>query len=108
VNTAPLAALWTLIAVQVLTATASAVHLTQRWRHDGARFPRAVHRTAPLLLVTCLLPLAALLPADAPAAAWGLWGATVIAAALIHGAADAYRDIPVPAPPGPERTGPAP
>ncbi|MFI6850349.1 hypothetical protein OG535_39690 [Kitasatospora sp. NBC_00085] len=77
----------------MLTATASAVHLTQRHQRDAASFPRAVHPTAPLLLVTCLLPLAALLPADAPTAAGGLWGAAVIAAALIHGAADAYRDI---------------
>ena len=88
---------WTLVAVQILTTAACAVHLTRRHRHDPARLPQAIHRTAPILLLTGALPLAALLPIEAPAALWGLWGAGYIAAALVHAAADTNRDLP-PAP----------
>ena len=85
---------WTLVAVQFLTTAACAAHLTRRHRHDPARLPHAIHRTAPVLLFTGALPLAALLPADAPAALWGLWGAGYTAAALVYAAADTNRDLP--------------
>ncbi len=52
------------------------------------------HRTAPALLASGVLPVPALLVAAAPAAAWGLWGAGTIAAALAYAAGDTLRDLP--------------
>ena len=85
---------WTLVAAQILVTAACAVHLTRRRRHDPTELPRTIHRTAPVLLLTGVLPLAALLPIDAPALLWGLWGTGYITAALIYAAADANRDLP--------------
>ncbi|WP_331753219.1 hypothetical protein OG440_39635 (plasmid) [Streptomyces sp. NBC_00637] len=65
-----------------------------------------MHRTAPVLLMAGLLPLPTLLAADAPSAAWGLWGAVAIAAALVHAAADTLRDVPRPGGNVPTRSGP--
>ncbi|MFF3128704.1 hypothetical protein ACFVRD_42100 [Streptomyces sp. NPDC057908] len=48
----------------------------------------------PVLLAAGLLPVPALLANDAPAAAWGLWGATTIAAALVYAVGDTLRDVP--------------
>ncbi|MGW5582619.1 hypothetical protein [Streptomyces sp. NPDC003857] len=63
----------------------------------GAR----VHRVrAPSREVAVALPVAAvitlpgLLADQAPAAAWGLWGGTTIAAALTWALADTLRDFP--------------
>ena len=85
---------WTLVAVQILITAACAAHLTRRHRHDPAGLPRTIHRTAPVLLLTGVLPLAALLPIDAPALLWGLWGAGYTVAALVYAAADTNRDLP--------------
>ncbi|MGW3938548.1 MULTISPECIES: hypothetical protein [Streptomyces] len=85
---------WTLVAAQILTIAVCAAHLTRRHRHDPARLPHAIHRTAPILLLAGVLPLAALLPIDAPAALWALWGLGYTAAALVHAAADTARDLP--------------
>ncbi|MFB7171911.1 hypothetical protein ACFCYM_13925 [Streptomyces sp. NPDC056254] len=87
---------WLLIAVQVLTIAACARHLAQRHRRDASRLARTLHRTAPVLLASAVLPVPALLVADAPAVAWGLWGAGTIAAALVHAVGDTLRDIPGP------------
>ena len=84
---------WTLIALGALTAAACAAHLTRRHRRDASRLAHALRRTAPALLAAGLLPLATLLAVDAPAAAWGSWGAVTIAAALVYAAADTLRDV---------------
>ncbi|GAA3500810.1 hypothetical protein GCM10019016_079170 [Streptomyces prasinosporus] len=85
---------WILVTAQLLTTAASAAHLTRRHRHDPAQLPRTIHRTAPFLLLTGVLPLAALLPIDALALLWGLWGVGYTAAALVYAAADTNRDLP--------------
>ncbi|MGW0751129.1 hypothetical protein [Streptomyces sp. NPDC002587] len=87
---------WLLITVQVMTLAACARHLAQRHREDVSHLARTLHRTAPVLLASGVLPVPALLVADAPAAAWGLWGAGIIAAALVHAVGDTLRDIPGP------------
>ncbi|MFI2716463.1 WD40/YVTN/BNR-like repeat-containing protein [Streptomyces collinus] len=56
---------------------------------------RFIRRTAPVLLAAGLLPLPVLLAADASAAAWGLWGATIITAARKDGARLEALDIAV-------------
>ncbi|MFF4954894.1 hypothetical protein ACWC2K_36110 [Streptomyces chattanoogensis] len=48
----------------------------------------------PLLLAAGVLPVPALLAADAPAVAWGLWGATAIAATLVYAVGEALCDLP--------------
>ncbi|MBC9725031.1 hypothetical protein [Streptomyces sp. TRM68367] len=83
---------WALIVLGFVTTTACAVHLTRRHRRDAPHMTRSLHRTAPALLAAGLLPLPVLLGADAPAGAWGMWGATTIAAALVYAAADTLRD----------------
>lgn len=88
------ALVWTLIVLGVLATAACAVHLTRSQRRDAAQLGRSIHRTAPVLLAAGLLPLPALLAADASAAAWGLWGATTITAALVYAYADTLRDLP--------------
>ena len=88
------ALVWTLIVLGDLAAAACAVHLTRRHRRDPALLVRSIHRTAPILLAAGVLPLPALLAADASAGAWGLWGATTIAAALVYATADTLRDLP--------------
>ncbi|WP_328224011.1 MULTISPECIES: hypothetical protein [unclassified Streptomyces] len=87
---------WTLVALGAATTAACAAHLTRRHRRDAPGPVRSIHRTAPALLAASLLPLPALLATAMPAAAWGLWGAVTIAAALVHAIADAMRDIPGP------------
>ena len=85
---------WTLVAAQILTTAACAAHLTRRHRHAPDRLPRTIHRTAPVLLLTGVLPLAALLPIDAPALLLFLWGAGYTTAALVYAIADTNRDLP--------------
>ena len=85
---------WILVMVQILTTAACAARLTQRHRHVPTELPRTIHRTAPVLLLTGVLALSALLPIDAPALLWGLWGTGYTAAALVHAAADTNRDLP--------------
>ncbi|MCX5173874.1 hypothetical protein OG616_38470 [Streptomyces antibioticus] len=87
---------WILITMQVLTIAACATLLARSHRRDASRLARTLHRTAPALLASGVLPVPALLAADAPAVAWGLWGAGTIAAALVHAAGDTLRDIPSP------------
>ncbi|MFD9288393.1 hypothetical protein ACFWBV_08795 [Streptomyces sp. NPDC060030] len=87
------ALVWTLIVLGDLATAACAAHLTRRHRRDAAHLVRSIHRTAPILLAAGLLPLAALLAADASAAAWGLWGATTITSALVYAFADTLRDL---------------
>ncbi|WP_328678050.1 hypothetical protein OG905_27680 [Streptomyces sp. NBC_00322] len=83
---------WTLIALGALTTAACAVHLTRSRRRDASGLASSIHRTAPVLLAAGLLPSPALIAGDLPAAAWGLWGAVTIAAALVYSAADTLRD----------------
>jgi hypothetical protein len=85
---------WIIVAAQVLATTACAVHLARRHRHDAAGLPRIIHRTALVLLAVCVLPVPVLVAAHASAAAWGLWGATYIAATLVYASADTARDTP--------------
>ncbi|MCZ4508754.1 hypothetical protein O3Q52_11165 [Streptomyces sp. ActVer] len=88
------ALVWTLIVLGDLAAAACAVHLARRHRRGPAQLVRSINRAAPVLLAAGLLPLSALLAADASAAAWGLWGATTITAALVYAYADTLRDLP--------------
>ncbi|MFF4576587.1 hypothetical protein [Streptomyces sp. NPDC001410] len=83
-----------LVAVQWLTTALGAAHLFRRHRQDQDALPRSLHLVAPSLLGVSMLPLAPLLAFHASAVLWGLWGAGCIAAALVHAAADAARDIP--------------
>lgn len=85
---------WALIVLGDVTITACALHLTQRHRRGAPHLARSLHRTVPALLAAGLLPLAPLLAVDAPAAAWGLWGASTIAAALVHAVGDTLCDVP--------------
>ncbi|MGA5411875.1 hypothetical protein ACPCSC_32055 [Streptomyces lavendulocolor] len=86
--------IWLLITVQVLVIAGCAVLLKRRHRRDARHLARTIRRTAAALFVTGVLPVPALLATDAPAAAWGLWGAATIAAALVYATADTLRDIP--------------
>ncbi|ALV33228.1 hypothetical protein [Streptomyces sp. CdTB01] len=88
------AVVWTLLILGDLATTVCAVHLTRRHQRDPARLVRALHHAAVILLAVGLLPVPALLSDDAPAAAWGLWGATTIAAALVYAVGDTLRDLP--------------
>jgi hypothetical protein len=83
---------WALVAVQVVTTVVCAVGLFHANGIVGARIP--LRRAAVALAVSGLLPVPVLLSATVPAGAWGVWGATTIAAALVYGLADAERDIP--------------
>ncbi|KUO15978.1 hypothetical protein [Streptomyces dysideae] len=90
------AVVWTLVFLGDLATAACAVHLTRRHHRDPAGLVPSLHRTAPILLAAGLLPVPALLSGDAPAAAWGLWGATTIAAALVYAVGDTLRDLAPP------------
>ncbi|MDF3142487.1 MULTISPECIES: hypothetical protein [unclassified Streptomyces] len=83
---------WLLLALQILTTAASGVLLARRGKRDAPRLDRSMRRTAPALLTAGVVPLPVLLATDAPAGAWGLWGAGCIAAALVHAFADTLRD----------------
>lgn len=85
---------WTLIILGDLATAACAALLTRRHRRDPAHLVRSIHRATPALLAAGVLPVPALLAADAPATAWGLWGTTAIAAALVYACADTLRDLP--------------
>ncbi|MET9041758.1 hypothetical protein ACWDWS_43100 [Streptomyces sp. NPDC003328] len=77
---------WVLIAVGLMTVAACGVRV-----HLVGGPPRE----APIALpVAAVLALPGLLTTQAPAAAWGLWGATTTAAALTWALADTLRDIP--------------
>ncbi|WP_149182585.1 hypothetical protein [Streptomyces sp. TRM49041] len=103
---AALVLVWILITIQVLAVAACAMLLARSHRRDASRLARTLHRTAPALLAAGMLPLPALLVADAPAVAWGLWGACTIAAALAHAVGDTLRDIPSPQAATPAGSGP--
>ncbi|MEU0681339.1 MULTISPECIES: hypothetical protein [Streptomyces] len=83
-----------LVAVQLTAVVGGAVLLSRRHRRDGVDASRLVHRTGLALLVMCVLPVPALLAADAPWGAWGLWGAGYLAAAAVYANADTYLDAP--------------
>ncbi|WP_198359501.1 hypothetical protein [Streptomyces fildesensis] len=85
---------WTLITLGALTTAVCAVHLTRSRRRDASGLARSIHHTAAVLLAAGLLPAPALIAGEPAAAAWGLWGAVTIAAALVYCAADTLRDIP--------------
>ncbi|MEV0411165.1 hypothetical protein AB0I68_10260 [Streptomyces sp. NPDC050448] len=93
---AALVLVWILITVQVLTIAACSILLARSHRRDASLLARTLHRTTPALVAAGVLPVPALLVADAPAAAWGLWGADAIAAALAYAVGDTLRDIPSP------------
>ncbi|KOU59448.1 hypothetical protein ADK57_33315 [Streptomyces sp. MMG1533] len=88
------AVVWTLVILGELATAWCAVRLTRRHHRDPAGLVRSLHRTALILLVAGLVPIPALLSDDAPAAAWGLWGATAITAALVYAVGDTLRDLP--------------
>ncbi|MEU8617451.1 hypothetical protein [Streptomyces sp. NPDC048623] len=96
------ALVWTLIVLAGLATLACAVRLVRRHHRDPARLVRTLHRTALVLPAAGLLPLPALLADEAPAAAWGLWGAITIVAALVYACGDALRDVPPRTPKGAE------
>ncbi|MFF4948797.1 hypothetical protein ACWC2K_33725 [Streptomyces chattanoogensis] len=85
---------WALIVLGDATIAACAVHLTRRHRRGAPHLTRSLHRTVPALLVAGLFPLASLLAVDATAAAWLLWGATTIAAALVYAVGDTFCGVP--------------
>ncbi|MFF3518351.1 hypothetical protein [Streptomyces sp. NPDC002573] len=74
---------WVLIAVGFVAACGVRVH-----RVGG--LSRGVAIVVP---VAAVLALPGLLADEAPAAAWGLWGAIALAAALNWAVADTLRDI---------------
>ncbi|MFD8544466.1 hypothetical protein [Streptomyces sp. NPDC059649] len=86
---------WVLIVLGDVTIAACAVHLTRRHRRGAPHLARSLHRAVPALLAAGLLPLAPLLTVDATSAAWGLWGATTIAATVVYAVGDALCDVPV-------------
>ncbi|WP_128982802.1 hypothetical protein [Streptomyces roseicoloratus] len=75
---------WVLLAAAVAAVAACLAY--QRRRRDPGPW------LALVLSLGGLLPLPVLLAYDASAAAWGVWGAIVIAAALVWAAADTLRD----------------
>ncbi|MFF4871467.1 hypothetical protein [Streptomyces sp. NPDC000961] len=77
---------WILLTLAIAAVAACAAY--QRRRRDPAR------RLAVVLPVAGVLALPVLLSYDASAVAWGVWGATVIAAALVWAVADTRRDPP--------------
>ncbi|MEU9242331.1 hypothetical protein [Streptomyces shenzhenensis] len=77
---------WVLIIVGLLIVTACGFRV-----HRVGGPSREVTTALP---VAAVLALPGLLTDEAPAAAWGLWGATSIAAALTWAVADTLRDIP--------------
>ncbi|TQK45143.1 hypothetical protein FBY35_6687 [Streptomyces sp. SLBN-118] len=77
---------WLLIAVGLVTVAVCAAQVHRR--HGPSR------GAAQTLPIAGVLSLPALLVDDAPAAAWGLWGATAIAAALTWAVADTLRNAP--------------
>lgn len=98
-----------LVAVQLLTVAACAVHLARHPR-DPARLPSTLHRTAAVLLTASVLPLPALLATEASVAAWALWGGGYLTAAVVWSGADTLRDTPAartaPGAPGAPGAGP--
>ncbi|CAM5513919.1 hypothetical protein [Streptomyces chartreusis] len=86
---------WALIAVGLVTVAACQV----RVRQEGG----PSREVAIALSLASVLALPALLVDEAPAAAWGLWGTTTIAAALIWAVADTLRTAPNRAAGGPRR-----
>ncbi|MGW7406196.1 hypothetical protein ACWGI9_21110 [Streptomyces sp. NPDC054833] len=77
---------WLLVAVGLITVAACGVRVH---REGGPS-----RQVAIVLPTAVVLALVGLLADEAPAAAWGLWGATAIAAALTWAVADALRDMP--------------
>ena len=77
---------WVLIAVGLVTVAACGVQV-----HRVGGPSRDVTIALP---VDAVIALPGLLADDAPAAAWGLWGATTIAAAVAWAIADTLHDIP--------------
>ncbi|MEV0375939.1 hypothetical protein AB0I10_40565 [Streptomyces sp. NPDC050636] len=85
---------WTMVILGGVTVAACAAHLARRHRQEPAQLVRALHRTVPVLLAAGVFPVPVLLATDGLAAAWGLWGVTIIAAALVHCTADTCCDVP--------------
>ncbi|WP_159104161.1 hypothetical protein [Streptomyces sp. CdTB01] len=83
-----------LVALQLLTAVLSGIHLDRRHRHDANALRRSLRVVAPALLASSLLPLVPLLAFHASAVLWGLWGAGYLTAALVYAAADSTRELP--------------
>ncbi|MEU2266683.1 hypothetical protein ABZ568_09645 [Streptomyces olindensis] len=83
---------WLLPGLQALTTAVGGVLLARGGKHDARGLDRSIRRTAPALLTAGVLPLPALLATDAPAGAWGLWGAGYIAAATVYAFAETLRD----------------
>jgi hypothetical protein len=77
---------WILIAAGLATVAVCA--------HQVHRLGGPSRGVAIALPAASVLVLPALLSQDAPVAAWGLWGAITIAAALTWAVADALRDFP--------------
>lgn len=77
---------WILTAIGLVTVTVCAVRVHRR----GGPVPGTILA----LSVAGVLALPALLLDEAPAAAWGLWGTTTLAAALTWAVADTLRDVP--------------
>ncbi|NBM14450.1 hypothetical protein [Streptomyces sp. GC420] len=77
---------WILAAAGVIAVAACGVRVF--------RVGRPSQGVAAALPVAAVLALPGLLSHDAPAAAWGLWGATTISAALTWAVADTLRDLP--------------
>ncbi|MGW3938519.1 hypothetical protein [Streptomyces sp. NBC_00024] len=83
-----------LVTVQLLTVALSGAHLHRRHRHDADALSRSLHRVAPALLASSILPLVPLLAFDASTVLWGLWGTGYVVGALVYAGADTDRDIP--------------
>ncbi|MEU6068833.1 MULTISPECIES: hypothetical protein [Streptomyces] len=77
---------WLLVAVGLMAVAACGVRV-----HREGGPSREVAIALPVAVV---LALFGLLADEAPAAAWGLWGAVAIAAALTWAVADTLRDMP--------------
>ncbi|MGW3151514.1 hypothetical protein ACWDG1_44285 [Streptomyces sp. NPDC001177] len=77
---------WVLIAVGLVTVAGCGVRVH---RAGGPSQEVAI-----ALPVAAVLALPGLLADEAPAAAWGLWAATTIAAALTWAVADTLHDVP--------------
>ena len=78
---------WILTAIGLVTVAVCAAWV----HHQGGPGPGTTLAPLPVAGVLALPPL---LLDDAPAAAWGLWGTTTLAAALTWAVADTLRDVP--------------